>query len=121
MDNKNDLILQLARMLQSNGPKTSVCKMPDKDYVSKVTNGDGFESAQDLKIFLNNRLQLTDVDPSNAKIFLLMPYEASRWKVFVVDGNDVAYAQLDDYCGKIIERIDDNKEVFRTDTFVVSK
>ena len=122
MDNKNDLILQLAKMLQTKGSKPSIGKMPDKNYVRKAKNKNAntFFQVDELKDCLNSRLLLSGVDATNAKLFLLMPYSKNQWKVFVVDGNDEVCAQLDDYCDTILESKTKEVSEYCKSPFVVS-
>ncbi len=100
MDEK-DFMLKLIQMLQNNESISSVSKMPDKQCVKNAVQDLKDLKVDELKSYLNNRLELAYIDKSKAKAFLLIPYSKNQWKVFVVDCNDSPYAQLDDYNGAI--------------------
>ncbi len=126
---RNDLILQLAQLLQNNVPKSSVSEMPCKDCVSNPITDNHKPKLKDLQKYLNNRLELANVDTDKAVFFLLIPYSNCQWKVFVADANKKTYAQLEDYFGIIIEKIEETekdnktikKPVFRMEKFFVSR
>ena len=100
MEKKEELILRLAQMLQNNGTKSSVSKLPEKKQVEKAKENN-ITPEDDLFVYLNNRLECTCIDTSKAKGYLFIPYSKNQWKVFVVDCNNEPYAQLEDYCDVI--------------------
>lgn len=102
MDSKDNLILQLAQMLHNNGSNSSGRKLPSKDCVNNASDGDQVLDVSQLKIFLNNRLELSDIDTCRANKYLLIPVDNERWRVFVVDCDNNPFTQLDDYNGKLL-------------------